>query len=85
MSFSPIELLGLSASVVIFISFIFKDVKWIRILNAVGSFIFVIYGIQIGSLSVTVLNGGALLVNIYHLIRLHHERRDVTKGGEDNE
>lgn len=64
-----IELLGLFATVMIVCSFLFNEVKWIRILNGIGSILFVIYGICIGAVSVYVLNSICFCIQIYKLIR----------------
>lgn len=44
-----LETTGMAATTLVFISFLFTDVKWIRMLNLVGSIFFVIYGFGIGA------------------------------------
>ena len=70
-----IEAVGISASVAILISMLFKTttVKGsiiMRALNIVGSVIFTVYGCLLPAISTAVLNGALVIVNIYHLILL---------------
>ena len=66
-----IELLGIIASLFIIAAFIFKDIKIIRILDAVGALLYVLYGILIHSFSNVSLNGFLVIIQIYHLIKLN--------------
>lgn len=68
-----IEGLGLMASLLVFISFIFKEEYQIRLINIVGAILFVIYGLLINSLSVWFLNGGLVIVHIYYLYK-HYKK-----------
>ncbi|KFF28269.1 hypothetical protein [Chryseobacterium vrystaatense] len=61
--------IGYSASIFIVLSFILKDVRKIRIVNMIGCFCFVIYGIFNGMLwPVIIPNGLICFIQIYHLI-----------------
>ena len=62
-----LELIGTTASVLVLISFLMKGEKRIRIINIIGALIFVIYGILIGSFSVSFLNGVLILIHLYKL------------------
>ena len=64
------ELIGIIASVFIIIGFMFKGEKLIRIINCIGAFIFVIYGVLIHSLSVSLLNSVSIIVNIIQLKKM---------------
>ena len=66
------EILGTIASIVVLISFLMKSEKKIRIINILGAFIFVIYGLGINAFSVWFLNGSLCLIHIYRLIKLHN-------------
>ena len=63
------EILAYIGSVIIFISFVVKDVKWLRILNNVGCVIFLFYAFYHGRIPLIILNTGVILVNIWHLIK----------------
>lgn len=64
------------ATTLVFISFLFTDVKWIRMLNLVGSIFFVIYGFGIGAFWTGFMNAGLVFVNLYHLIKLQRGKND---------
>lgn len=66
-----IELLGTIASVIVLISFLMKNEKQIRLVNIIGAFIFVIYGISINAFSVWFLNGSLCFVHITRLIKMY--------------
>ncbi len=68
------EALGIIASLLVLISFLFNDIIKIRVINIIGCIIFVIYGIMINSFSVWFLNSALLIVHIYHLIRDKKEK-----------
>lgn len=68
------EYIGLLASFLVFISFIFKEEYKIRLVNIIGAILFVIYGILINSLSVWVLNGGLVFIHIYYLYK-HYKNK----------
>ena len=71
-----LETTGMVATTLVFISFLFTDVKWIRMLNLVGSIFFVIYGFGIGAFWTGFMNAGLVFVNLYHLIKLQRGKND---------
>jgi len=64
------ELIGLLAGIFVLISFLFKDVRTIRLFNIIGAAVFVIYGILINALSVWILNGILIFVHLFYLTKL---------------
>lgn len=72
---APIEYVGLAATVTIFIGFMQKGEIAIRLFNAIGSILFVIYGLSIGAVSVWILNGACTILNIYHIILLKNIKK----------
>ena len=79
---SPIlkEVIGISASTIILISMLFKTSSAkgsliMRLINAFGSIVFVVYAILISSISTMVLNGGLIIVHAYYITTLIKELR----------
>lgn len=70
---SLIEPIGLLATLVILISLAQSNTKRLRILNAIGSVLFVIYGLFKGAWSVWILNGICFFVNLYKLYKMRQE------------
>lgn len=66
-----VEILGIVASLFVISAFLFKNVKVIRLLDAVGALLYVIYGILIHSYANVLLNTVLIAVQIYHLYKLN--------------
>lgn len=56
-----------------------------RILNLIGSAVFVLYGILLPAISTAILNLGLVIVNAYHLIILLKENKkaSTTKSNQN--
>jgi len=76
---STTELIGLLASVLVLVSFLFKSIRTIRIISIVGCVVFVIYGLLINALSIWALNGALIIVHIYFLLRLRGQHAKGAK------
>lgn len=68
-----LEWLGIVASIVVVISCSFSNIKTLRTLNTVGSALFVVYGVALGSISVVLLNSICIVQNLYKLKKLKSE------------
>lgn len=68
-----IEIIGTLSSIIILMSFLFSDLKVIRVINIIGSVVFIVYGILINSFSICFLN---IILVIVHIVKLLQERRD---------
>ncbi|HDR1022736.1 TPA: YgjV family protein [Pasteurella multocida] len=64
------ELLGYAAGLLVAISFLFKNIVFIRVINGIGAILFVIYAVRIGAYPVAGLNAFLVLIHIYQLWRL---------------
>lgn len=65
-----IELMGYFASFLVLVSFLMSSVVKLRVLNAVGSFIFAVYALIIQSYPTAVMNFSLVAINMYYLFRL---------------
>jgi hypothetical protein len=63
------EIIGLSATLFVLLSFLMKKIESVRIINIIGATLFVIYGLLIHSLSTWLLNGVLIIVHIIYLIK----------------
>ena len=62
------EFIGYIASIVVLISFLMKDLRKLRMLNLLGCFMFVMYGILLHySFPIILTNVCIIGINIYHL------------------
>ncbi len=71
----PVELLGIVGTLFILLAFTRNSSAEIRIINSIGSVLFVIYGLMIGALSVWLLNGICIIINIYKLVGVHRRSK----------
>jgi len=69
-----IELVGIIAGIIVLGSFLLKEQKRIRIVNAIGSVVFIVYGILITSYATIFLNGVMVLVQIVYLLRMKGDK-----------
>lgn len=70
-----VEVCGGIATVLVFVSFLPSNIKWIRWLNLIGSIFFIIYGFSVGALWNGLTNVGLLFVQAYHLGRIYYKER----------
>ena len=62
-------------SLLIICAFLFKDIRIIRILDAAGAALYILYGVLIHSFPNILLNIVLIVIQIYHLVRLHKETK----------
>ncbi len=73
--FGYTEIIGYVASVVILISFLMKNMKALRIINSIGCFLFIIYGVLINnSIPIIFTNTAIVGINIYYLAKMRAEK-----------
>ncbi len=70
-----VEVIGIVASVMIVASFFVNGEKTIRAANMVGSVVFIIYGVLIGSFSVAFLNSASIIINTIKIYKINKERK----------
>ena len=61
------ELIGITGTLFVLLSFLMKEIKKVRIINIVGAILFVAYGILIGAISTWLLNGILIIIHIIYL------------------
>lgn len=71
-----LEIFGYIGTGAILLSFALTDVKWMRIVNMIGSFISFIYASLSGNMPVVVLNVSLVLINSVQLMRLSKKKRE---------
>jgi hypothetical protein len=72
---NPIEYIGLIASIIVFISFTFKDPVKIRIVNSIGTIIFTYYAVMMNTVAIFVLNFGLLTLQAIYIIKALKARK----------
>lgn len=84
-----VEIIGIFATLFVVASMCFKTTNikgsiYMRVLNIIGSLIFVIYGILLPAYSTGILNAVLVGVNTYHLAKLLKSNKEKTKNNIDN-
>ena len=70
-----VEIIGIIANIFVLTSMSFKSTSVkaniiMRTLNALGSILFIYYGIRLSAWSVVILNSFAAIINTYHIIKM---------------
>lgn len=68
------EIVGITASIVILLCFLMNNERDIRIGDAIGAFLYVIYGFMIGSFSNIFLNSALICIQIYKLVTMKRRK-----------
>ena len=67
MSNAVIETIGYLAPAFLVLSFLFKDMVKLRLINSVGCVFFIVYGFLISAYPVVIANAIVVCINMYHL------------------
>ena len=71
-----VELVGYLGSALVVVSMLMTSVVRLRVVNTVGSVIFMTYALIIGSYPTAAMNLFLIGINIYHLVRLFRDRKE---------
>lgn len=87
MEMDALQILGYAASIVIFISLTMKSLVKLRIINAVGSLLFVVFALKTNSLPTVALNAGLVIINMYYFFRMMRSKDefDILEIEKSNE
>ncbi len=71
-----LEIFGYIGTGLVLLSFLMKDIKWLRAINMAGGFISLIYAICTNAMPVVVLNGSLITINGIQLMRIIRAERE---------
>jgi hypothetical protein len=66
---SNIEIYGYISMIVVIISMMMKNMKWLRILNSISCAMFIVYGVFLGAYPIILLNSIVIGINVFRLIK----------------
>lgn len=69
------EALGYLGTAIVLLSFTMRNIKWLRIVNMIGSVICIIYACMTNTLPQAVLNGSLILINGAQLAKIILDER----------
>lgn len=70
-----IEYIGYGASIFIVISLMMTSIVKLRVINSIGCFLFVVYGIYVSAYPVVISNAIIIVINIYNLYKLKNKEK----------
>ena len=73
-----IELIGYIGSFLVLVSFLMTSVFKLRIVNTIGSLIFMIYALIIKSYPTAIMNFCLVLINVHFLWKMSHTKKEFT-------
>jgi len=65
-----LEIIGWVATLMIITSFLIEDMLWLRIISLIGSILWVTYSIMTNQLSLVVLNGTLIIIQVWKIHKL---------------
>ena len=82
-----LEIFGYLGMVVVLISFLLTDIKWLRVVNMTGGLICLIYGILTETWPTAMLNASLVTINGFHLTKtiIKDKREKSVNFGKDIE
>ena len=69
------EIIGFLGAFLVLVSFILKDIKWIRIINVIGAFLFTVYGFSTQTWATAFMNLALIFVHIFYLVKMHLDKK----------
>jgi hypothetical protein len=64
------DYIGYIASALVLISFLMKNITYLRVINTIGCGFFILYGIFLPSTPIIITNAAIVLVNLYYLLKI---------------
>ena len=77
-----LEIFGYVGTALVLLSFTMRDIKWLRMINIVGSAISMTYALIMNTMPVVVLNGSLILINGIQLARILRMEREIREEKE---
>lgn len=69
------EIIGFLGAFLVLVSFLLKDIKWIRIVNVVGALLFTVYGFSTQTWATAFMNLALIIVHIFYLVKMHIDKK----------
>ena len=76
-----LEIFGYFGTALVLVSFLMKDIKWLRAINMAGGLISMIYAMCVNTMPVVVLNAALITINGFQLARIILGERKTANAG----
>ncbi|WP_307740199.1 YgjV family protein [uncultured Parolsenella sp.] len=81
-SSQAVELFGYVASAIVLVSLVMSNTVKLRVLNATGAALYVVYALIIGSYPTAVMNACLVAIDLYHLVKILRHKEPTSELGE---
>ena len=72
-----IEMIGIMAGLLVVCSFLFRNIRVIRIVNIFAAITFVVYGVFIKSYAVVITNSALILIQLFYLFTMNKKIKEL--------
>jgi uncharacterized protein with PQ loop repeat len=70
-----LDFIGWVATILIIISFIFRDIYKLRLFSMIGAFLWIVYGIMANAYPIIILNVVVAIIQVYWLNRIKRDKK----------
>jgi len=64
------EYIGYLASLLVLVSFLMKNMTYLRLVNTLGCLVFIAYGALLPSIPIIITNAAIVLINSFYLLKM---------------
>ncbi|MCF8408174.1 MAG: YgjV family protein [Crocinitomicaceae bacterium] len=64
------EYIGYLASLLVLVSFLMKNMTYLRLVNILGCLVFIAYGALLPSIPIIITNAAIVLINSFYLLKI---------------
>ena len=64
------EYIGYLASLLVLVSFLMKNMTYLRLVNTLGCLVFIAYGALLPSIPIIITNAAIVLINSFYLLKI---------------
>jgi uncharacterized protein with PQ loop repeat len=75
-----LDFIGWVATILIIISFIFRDIYKLRLFSMIGAFLWIVYGIMANAYPIIILNVVVAFIQVFWLIKIKKDRKRIVNS-----
>ena len=80
-----LEIFGYLGTALVLLSFVMRNIKWLRIVNMIGSLICLAYALFTNTMPQAVLNGSLILINGFQLYNIIKTEKSASQPDNNTE
>ena len=71
------EYIGYLASLFVLVSFLMKNMTYLRLVNTLGCLVFISYGALLQSIPIIITNAAIVLINSFYLLKVRKKTNSI--------